>query len=84
MILSSGVSSVLSTHWSWFQDYVLWTDKMDQKNGIHVARLDRQEKVRGILHPDSGLSSQLITFDDHNQPDMKSRPVFLTYSFEIS
>lgn len=55
-----------------YQDYLLWTDKEDQKNGIHAARLDKLEKVRGILHPHAGLASDLITFDIHNQPDMDS------------
>jgi len=54
------------------QDYILWTDKTDQRNGIHAVRGDTLEKVRGILHPDTGLSSQLITFDILNQPDYKS------------
>ena len=52
------------------QDYLLWTDKDDQRNGIHAARLDTLEKVRGILHPHAGMSSDLVTFDIHNQPEM--------------
>lgn len=43
------------------------------KNGIHAARLDKQEKVRGIIHPHAGLASDLITFDIDNQPDMTSK-----------
>ncbi|XP_052265927.1 low-density lipoprotein receptor-related protein 4-like [Dreissena polymorpha] len=57
---------------SFYKDYLIWTDKDDVKNGIHAARLDKQEKVRGILHPGSGLASQLITFDINNQPEMTS------------
>ena len=43
------------------------------KNGIHAARLDKLEKVRGIIHPHAGYASDLITFDTHNQPPMKSK-----------
>ncbi|KAH3870466.1 hypothetical protein DPMN_033654 [Dreissena polymorpha] len=57
---------------SFYKDYLMWTDKGDVKNGIHAARLNKQEKVRGILHPGSGLASQLITFDINNQPEMTS------------
>ncbi|XP_052784175.1 low-density lipoprotein receptor-related protein 4-like [Mya arenaria] len=57
---------------SLYNDYVIWTDKDYIKNGIHAARLDKQEKVRGILHPHSGLASQLITFDQKTQPNFTS------------
>ena len=50
----------------------MWTDNTDMKNGIHAARLDKLEKVRGIIHPHAGFASDLITFDINNQPEMKS------------
>ncbi|KAL4220501.1 Low-density lipoprotein receptor-related protein 2 [Mactra antiquata] len=55
-----------------FQDYLLWTDMSDTKNGIHAARLDKLEKVRGILHPNAGIASDLITFDVNYQPELWS------------
>ena len=48
------------------------------KNGIHVARADKKEKVRGMLHPHVGLASDLITFDINNQPDLPSNLTSLT------
>ncbi|KAH9512769.1 hypothetical protein Btru_038157 [Bulinus truncatus] len=56
---------------SFFKDYVLWTDTEDL-NGIHLARLDKKEKVRGIIHPKNGIAADLITFDIQNQPDMNN------------
>ncbi|KAL3846516.1 hypothetical protein ACJMK2_017496 [Sinanodonta woodiana] len=50
-----------------YQDYVFWTDSGDM-NGIHAARIDSEEKVRGILHPHVGLAQDVITFDLQNQP----------------
>ncbi|XP_055868461.1 low-density lipoprotein receptor-related protein 4-like isoform X2 [Biomphalaria glabrata] len=56
---------------SLFRDYILWTDTEDL-NGIHVARLDKKEKVRGIIHPKNGVASDLVTFDIQNQPDINN------------
>ncbi|XP_046577867.1 low-density lipoprotein receptor-related protein 4-like [Haliotis rubra] len=50
-----------------FQDIILWTDRNDM-NGIHMARLDKEEKIRGILHPHYGIAQDLVTFDVNNQP----------------
>ena len=52
------------------QDYVLWTDA-DDMNGIHVARMDTERKVRGIIHPNYGVAADLITFDPLLQPDLQ-------------
>lgn len=40
-------------------------------NGIHVARLDKMRKVRGIIHPSYGDASDIITFDPLAQPKLK-------------
>ena len=52
------------------------------KNGVHAARLDKLEKVRGIIHPHAGFASDLITFDIENQPDMKSM-YFISSYFDL-
>lgn len=56
---------------SLFKDYLIWTDTEDL-NGIHIARMDRKEKVRGIIHPKNGIAADLITFDLQNQPEMNN------------
>ncbi|CAL1546616.1 unnamed protein product [Lymnaea stagnalis] len=56
---------------SFFQDYLIWTDTEDL-NGIHIARMDRKEKIRGIIHPKNGIAADLITFDIKNQPEMNN------------
>ncbi len=50
-----------------FQDYILWTDRKEM-NGLHMARLDKEEKIRGIIHPKYGIAEDLVTFDIYNQP----------------
>ncbi|XP_025079316.1 low-density lipoprotein receptor-related protein 4-like isoform X1 [Pomacea canaliculata] len=57
---------------SLFKDLLLWTDK-GEMNGIHVARLDKMRKVRGIIHPSYGDASDIITFDPLAQPKLKSK-----------
>lgn len=57
------------------QDIILWTDRNDM-NGIHMARLDKEEKIRGILHPHYGIAQDLVTFDIHNQPPYNSKRSF--------
>ncbi|RUS85413.1 hypothetical protein EGW08_006804 [Elysia chlorotica] len=52
-----------------FNDYLVWTDS-DDLNGVHVARMDKMEKVRGIIHPNVGHATDVITFDPRNQPDL--------------
>ncbi|BFZ06046.1 hypothetical protein BsWGS_09085 [Bradybaena similaris] len=56
---------------SFFKDFILWTDTEDL-NGIHIARMDKKEKVRGIIHPRNGLAADLITFDIQNQPSFNN------------
>ncbi|OWF40871.1 low-density lipoprotein receptor-related protein 4-like [Mizuhopecten yessoensis] len=51
-----------------YQDYIIWTDT-DKMNGIHVADLNTGTKKRGILHPQVGVSADLITYDQSNQPN---------------
>lgn len=51
-----------------FNDFLIWTDT-ENLNGVHMARLDKKEKVRGIIHPNVGIASDLITFDPRNQPE---------------
>ncbi|ESO92872.1 hypothetical protein LOTGIDRAFT_162349 [Lottia gigantea] len=50
-----------------FKDFLLWTDSGDM-NGLHVARLDKKTKERGIIHPGYGVATDLITYDVQNQP----------------
>ncbi|KAL5004150.1 hypothetical protein ScPMuIL_017606 [Solemya velum] len=54
-----------------YQDFLLWTSKGDM-NGIHMARMDTKEKIRGILHPNVGEARDLILYDKDNQPDFES------------
>ena len=49
----------------------MWTDTHNL-NGVHMARMDKKEKVRGIIHPNVGHAADLITFDLRNQPDISS------------
>ncbi|XP_033760426.1 LOW QUALITY PROTEIN: low-density lipoprotein receptor-related protein 4-like [Pecten maximus] len=51
-----------------YQDYIIWTDT-DKMNGIHVADLSTGIKKRGILHPQVGVSADVITYDISNQPN---------------
>ena len=59
------------------QDFLIWTDT-DNLNGVHMARMDTKEKVRGIIHPNVGVARDLITFDPRNQPAISSElpPVY--------
>nr|XP_022289400.1 low-density lipoprotein receptor-related protein 4-like [Crassostrea virginica] len=50
-----------------FQDYLVWTDQNDM-NGIHIADIQTQKKVRGILHPQTGHALDVIAYDVLNQP----------------
>ncbi|XP_048744811.2 low-density lipoprotein receptor-related protein 4-like isoform X2 [Ostrea edulis] len=52
---------------SLFQDYLVWTDQNDM-NGIHIADIQTQNKVRGILHPQTGEALDVIAYDVINQP----------------
>ncbi|KAL8597479.1 hypothetical protein ACOMHN_047706 [Nucella lapillus] len=56
---------------SLYKNYLLWTDSKDM-NGIHMARVDAKQKVRGIIHPDYGQAADLVTVDGSLQPDMAS------------
>lgn len=49
------------------QDYIVWTDQNDM-NGIHIADIQTQNKVRGILHPQTGHALDVIAYDVLNQP----------------
>ena len=37
-------------------------------NGIHIADIQTQKKVRGILHPQTGHALDVIAYDVINQP----------------
>lgn len=37
-------------------------------NGIHIADIQTQNKVRGILHPQTGHALDVIAYDVLNQP----------------
>ncbi|XP_061194926.1 low-density lipoprotein receptor-related protein 4-like [Saccostrea echinata] len=50
-----------------FQDYLVWTDQFDM-NGIHIADMQTKNKVRGILHPQTGIALDVIAYDVLNQP----------------
>lgn len=52
---------------SMFKDYIVWTDQNDM-NGIHIADIQTQNKVRGILHPQTGHALDVIAYDVLNQP----------------
>ncbi|KAK7090164.1 hypothetical protein V1264_009998 [Littorina saxatilis] len=56
---------------SLYKDYLLWTDT-DDMNGIHIARMDTERKVRGIIHPNYGEAADIITFDKLLQPNFTS------------
>lgn len=49
------------------QDYLLWTER-GARNGIHIVRMDNMDKIRQLIHPKTGIASDLISFDAQNQP----------------
>lgn len=49
------------------KDYLVWTDQNDM-NGIHMADIQTQNKIRGILHPQTGQALDVIAYDILNQP----------------
>ncbi|KAK3090942.1 hypothetical protein FSP39_015919 [Pinctada imbricata] len=54
-----------------FQDFLIWTDQGDM-NGIHIADIVTKRKMRGLLHPRTGVAHDVITFDKHAQPQLPS------------
>lgn len=49
------------------KDFLVWTDQNDM-NGIHMADIQTQNKIRGILHPQTGQALDVIAYDVLNQP----------------
>ena len=73
MTLNGTLSSFILTKFILqFQDYVIWTDQGDM-NGIHVGDIITKNKVRGILHPQTGVAYDVISYDEHSQPQLKGK-----------
>lgn len=64
--------SLMNQNWQnailmFLKDYLVWTDQNDM-NGIHMADIQTQNKIRGILHPQTGQALDVIAYDVLNQP----------------
>ncbi|XP_013405316.1 low-density lipoprotein receptor-related protein 4-like [Lingula anatina] len=53
-----------------FKDYLLWTDQ-GTRNGLHIAMKDTGQKVRGVVHPNTGTAYDILAYDYQHQPTVE-------------